>query len=111
MSDGGYQSFDQTLAKPQSISTTAPSDQTINEAEQTGASAAPADGSQILIRLIEKLPLAEREAVTLFFFDRWPLERVAGTMQRTPEQVAGLLLSAAKTLYVQPETLKGGEMP
>lgn len=102
MSDGGYQSHEFTLARPTTATAgPSPTDQTLKPGAESVPDAEPIAISQQVANLVEQLPLDEREAMTLYFFEKWPLERVAATMDRSSEQVAALLLSASKTLKTQ----------
>jgi RNA polymerase sigma-70 factor (ECF subfamily) len=54
-----------------------------------------------LVRLaaaIERLPDAQREALTLHHLQGWKLDEVAGHMKRTPVAVAGLIKRAVRQL-------------
>lgn len=54
-----------------------------------------------LVRLasaLERLPDAQREALTLHHLQRWPLDAVAKQMGRTPAAVAGLIKRALRQL-------------
>ena len=98
MSDGGFRSHEFTMAKPPLSGAPSTTDQTLSKAPEPVPTAVSADDSQKLVALVDQLPLDQREAVTLYYFDRWALDRVAAAMQRTPEQVAELLLGATRTL-------------
>jgi len=71
-------------------------------ADQTSPSLA-ADRNEGLLQLaaaVESLPDAQREAVTLYHLQQWPLDRVAEHMSRTPAAVAGLIKRALKQIRV-----------
>lgn len=51
-----------------------------------------------LTAAIERLPDAQREALTLHHLRRWTLDAVAGHMNRTPAAVAGLIKRALRQL-------------
>lgn len=105
MSDGGYQSHEFTLARPPPGTSPSPADQTLVKDAGGAPTLGGLETSLRMANLVEQLPPEEREAVTLYFFEKWPLDRVAATMERTPEQVAAHLLSAAKLLKAQLGTL------
>lgn len=98
MSDDGFQSQDKTLVRPATLAPVSPTDQTLASNAKGSAPQVSRDGPLPLTELVEQLPLDEREAITLYFFEKWSLDRVAAAMNRTPEQVAALLLSASKSL-------------
>jgi RNA polymerase sigma factor (sigma-70 family) len=98
MPDEGFRSHEFTLVKPPTSGAAASTDQTLSEKTESASRTISSDVLQKLSGLIETLPLEQREAITLYYLDRWPLARVAATMKCTPEQVAELLLSASKTL-------------
>jgi len=69
-------------------------------ADQTSPSLA-ASRNEGLLRLaaaVEALPDAQREAVTLYHLQQWPLDRVAEHMGRTPAAVAGLIKRGLKQI-------------
>lgn len=69
-------------------------------ADQTSPSLA-ASRNEGLLRLaaaVEALPDGQREAVTLYHLQQWPLDRVAEHMDRTPAAVAGLIKRALKQI-------------
>lgn len=101
MADEGYQSHEFTLVRPPSPPVAASADQTLVKESGTAPTLGAVGTSLRLANLVEQLPLDEREAITLYFFEKWPLDRVAVTMERSPEQVAALLLSASKSLKTQ----------
>jgi RNA polymerase sigma factor (sigma-70 family) len=69
-------------------------------ADQTSPSLA-ASRNEGLLRLaaaVEALPDAQRDAVTLYHLQQWPLDRVAEHMNRTPAAVAGLIKRGLKQI-------------
>lgn len=47
---------------------------------------------------LERLPEAQREALNLYYLQGWPLDAVAGHLNRTPAAVAGLTKRALRQL-------------
>lgn len=69
-------------------------------ADQSSPSMAAArnEGLLQLAAAIESLPDGQREAVTLYHLQQWPIDKVAKQMEKSPAAVAGLIKRGLKQI-------------